>query len=189
MSKRDDILWSAVSLMKEVGFEKTSVSQIVRHANVAQGTFYLYFQSKAELVLGIAQHIMDDFMSSLNDLNWNENVSLDYFIHSLVDLTYAHTQKHQALIGFCYSGTAYYNAVSKWDELYIPYYQWLSHKIMYYQNNNLCKSLYPPDALSNLLVGLMEHGAEQEYVFNYGLNTETSSIDVMKDFIKNAMAL
>ena len=187
MSKRDDILWAAVDLMRSQGFEKTSVSMIVKQANVAQGTFYLYFQSKAELVLGIAQHIMDDLMASLHSLKWNEHTPLQTFINDVVDLTYNHTHKHQDLIGFCYSGTAYYHAIAQWDALYIPYYAWLSDKIKHYQRLNLIRSLYPPDTIANFLVGLCEHGAEQMFVFHHEHTDDLSSKDVLKSFITHAL--
>lgn len=187
MSKRNDILWAAVDLMRTHGFEKTSVSMIVKQANVAQGTFYLYFQSKAELVLGIAQFIMDDLLSSLQLLNWNTRTPLLTFINDWVDLTFDHTHKHQDLIGFCYSGTAYYHSIAQWDALYIPYYAWLSEKIRHYQSVHSIRSLYPPETMANFLVGLCEHGAEQMYIFHHQHTDEHTSKDVLKAFITHAL--
>lgn len=47
--KRDSLLESAFSLFINNGFSKTSISDIVDTAGVAQGTFYLYFKDKYDI--------------------------------------------------------------------------------------------------------------------------------------------
>ena len=55
--KRERILAAARAVFSEKGYEKASVSEIVRHAGVAQGTFYLYFDSKADLPQAFADEL------------------------------------------------------------------------------------------------------------------------------------
>ncbi|MCD8503010.1 MAG: TetR/AcrR family transcriptional regulator [Bacillaceae bacterium] len=38
-----------MTLIEQQGYEKTSVSQIVKETGIAQGTFYLYFKTKSEI--------------------------------------------------------------------------------------------------------------------------------------------
>ena len=47
--KRDSLLDSAFSLFINNGFTKTSISDIVKQAGVAKGTFYLYFRDKYDI--------------------------------------------------------------------------------------------------------------------------------------------
>lgn len=47
--KLDALYQSAYDLFLEQGIEKTSISDIAKHAGVAKGTFYLYFMDKYEL--------------------------------------------------------------------------------------------------------------------------------------------
>ena len=47
--KKEKLLKSAYQLFTTQGFNNTSISDIVSHANVAKGTFYLYFKDKFEL--------------------------------------------------------------------------------------------------------------------------------------------
>lgn len=47
--KRESLLDSAFSLFINNGFSKTSISDIVNHAGVAKGTFYLYFKDKYDI--------------------------------------------------------------------------------------------------------------------------------------------
>ncbi len=58
---------AALRLMSERGINATSVSEIAAEAEVANGTFYLYFQDKAEIVAAVCQavtQVMHDDMSS-----------------------------------------------------------------------------------------------------------------------------
>ena len=58
---------AALKLMSERGITATSVSEIAAEAELANGTFYLYFQDKAEIVAAVCQAVtqaMHDDMSS-----------------------------------------------------------------------------------------------------------------------------
>lgn len=57
--RREEILAAARRLFVERGYAQTSVSDIVRAVGVAQGTFYLYFTSKRDLVLALVQALHD----------------------------------------------------------------------------------------------------------------------------------
>lgn len=47
--RREQLLTAAREVLAEHGYERTTVSSIASRANVAQGTFYLYFPSKEAL--------------------------------------------------------------------------------------------------------------------------------------------
>ena len=189
MNKKEAILFAAVDLMGEKGFEKTSVSEIVKRAGVAQGTFYLYFQSKGELVLGIASHILEDILKGAQELSINEETPLREFISMLTELMYDQTLKHKELIGFIYSGTAYYSSFKDWEELYIPFYEWVREHLSIYGKNGLLKKAYDLNYLSSFIIGLLEHGAEQVYLMETKGFHEKSSKEQVKTFIYEAIAL
>ncbi|MEG0793416.1 MAG: TetR/AcrR family transcriptional regulator, partial [Lachnospiraceae bacterium] len=54
--KLEHLLESAYKLFLTKGIEKTSVSDIVKGAGVAKGTFYLYFKDKYEIRDGLISH-------------------------------------------------------------------------------------------------------------------------------------
>lgn len=54
--KRDSLLESAFSLFINNGFNKTSISDIVKQAGVAKGTFYLYFKDKYDIRNSLIAH-------------------------------------------------------------------------------------------------------------------------------------
>jgi TetR/AcrR family transcriptional regulator, fatty acid metabolism regulator protein len=52
---------AAISIFYEKGFQKARVSDIVKKARVAQGTFYLYFRSKDDIFLHICTEFKTHF--------------------------------------------------------------------------------------------------------------------------------
>lgn len=50
ISKQARILQSAITLFSKYGIDDTSVNDIVKHAHVAKGTFYIYYKDKNELI-------------------------------------------------------------------------------------------------------------------------------------------
>ncbi|WP_457644409.1 TetR/AcrR family transcriptional regulator [Persephonella sp.] len=63
---RQKLIDSAVKIFSEKGYFNTKVSDIVKDAGVAQGTFYLYFRSKEEIFLSIVEYIVDQIEETIN---------------------------------------------------------------------------------------------------------------------------
>ena len=63
--RRQQILSAARSVFDEKGYESATVSDIVKTAGVAQGTFYLYFDSKKDIVVELARKPMADMTDRL----------------------------------------------------------------------------------------------------------------------------
>ena len=87
--KRQSLLAAAYGLFTEKGVAKTSVDEIVRRANVAKGTFYLYFQDKdqllQQLVYDISARVLEEayaWLEARRTPDFVENVllMLDYII-------------------------------------------------------------------------------------------------------------
>jgi AcrR family transcriptional regulator len=55
--RREQLLAAAREVLAENGYERTTVSSIATRANVAQGTFYLYFPSKESLPGALAMEL------------------------------------------------------------------------------------------------------------------------------------
>ncbi len=63
IEKKQRIHEAAIRVMARNGYHGTTVSQIAKAAKVADGTLYLYFQNKDDLLVGIFDEIMDRFIS------------------------------------------------------------------------------------------------------------------------------
>ena len=60
--KKQRIREAAIRIMARHGYHGTTVSQIAKAANVADGTLYLYFENKDDLLLKILDEIMQHFI-------------------------------------------------------------------------------------------------------------------------------
>jgi AcrR family transcriptional regulator len=58
-ARGEQILASARKLFAEKGYDHTTVSEIVQDTGIAQGTFYLYFASKKDVVVNLARRLDD----------------------------------------------------------------------------------------------------------------------------------
>jgi len=63
--RREQILSAARDVFKEKGYETATISEVVRRAGVAQGTFYLYFDSKKSVVIELARQPMAEMAQKL----------------------------------------------------------------------------------------------------------------------------
>ena len=163
--KRTAILAAAVEAFTESGFDRTSVAQIVKRAGVAQGTFYLYFESKGHLVPAIASFIIEQFLQRLQSVPEESVSNPDSLLTTLIDVTFAITKEQQQLIAFCYSGMAHFGHASQWEQIYAPYYQWIRQRLEALQKDGLVHPELDPVYTANFLVGVLEHTAEDHYLF------------------------
>jgi len=187
-TKYQQIVQSAVEVIRNKGFEKTSVSQIVRHAGVAQGTFYLYFQSKNELVPAIAETILKEQFTRIKKTHSTKPLSVGELVRSLVDVSYEVTDEYKELITFLYSGMALYQSFETWDNIYKPYYEWLEVQFKELRVQSLLKDDGSIPYLVNFTVGLVEHGAESFHLSHANADDPNRSKKELVEFITKALS-
>src|SRR5271165_3216928 len=64
--KRDRILDAAVRVFARKGFYLTRVSEVAKAAGVADGTIYLYFKSKDDLLVSLFESRIDLLLAALD---------------------------------------------------------------------------------------------------------------------------
>jgi AcrR family transcriptional regulator len=67
-SKRDAILHASWDLIKHYGYNKTTIDDIAKRAGVGKGTVYLYFQSKAEIMLSLTDRTNERIVTKLEEI-------------------------------------------------------------------------------------------------------------------------
>ncbi|WP_100372953.1 TetR family transcriptional regulator [Bacillus sp. FJAT-45037] len=157
------ILDAAFDQMKEKGFDKASISQIVKHAGVAQGTFYLYFDSKGAIVPAIAERILEEQLIVVKE-QVKSGDSIERIIEVLIEQTFQLTDRHQEVIKFCYSGIAYYDSFQRWEDIYRPYYKWLEQKLEEAMGQNEIPRRDSVAHQASFIIGLIEQSAETFYL-------------------------
>ncbi len=73
MNKRERIVKEAIDLFSSKGYEKTTITDIIRNSDVSRGGFYHHFQSKNEILDDIADIYLEDFSSIFNRVKPGEN--------------------------------------------------------------------------------------------------------------------
>ena len=66
--KRSLITEAAIEVFAEKGFHQARVSDVARRAGVADGTIYLYFKNKEDLLLSIFEEKMDGLLAQLGEI-------------------------------------------------------------------------------------------------------------------------
>lgn len=65
--KHDKILKAAIKVFAKNGFHNSKISQIAKEAGVADGTIYLYFKNKDDILISLFEEKLDDIISDLEE--------------------------------------------------------------------------------------------------------------------------
>ena len=87
--KRDRILRAAVKIFSRKGFFNSKVSEIARAAEVADGTIYLYFKNKDDLLISLFEEKMGEVVADVRRRiadGGNSLEKLKIFIENHMDL-------------------------------------------------------------------------------------------------------
>jgi AcrR family transcriptional regulator len=86
LEKKQKLLDAGLALFTEKGFKETSVQDIVEKANIAKGTFYLYYKDKYELQDNLIMKISSDlFNEALDNLKKHNISKIDKQIIFIID--------------------------------------------------------------------------------------------------------
>ncbi len=164
LDKRERIITAAIEAFSEKGVEKTTISDIVKRANIAQGTYYLYFPSKLSVMPDIAAVFVDHLMVELN-----KNVTASSFkkqLHELVDTVFYTTEHHKNLAVLIYSGLTQSEHLQQWETIYTPLYDWLSNRLEQAKQTGEIRNSLRSDSTARIMIGTIESTAEQLFLYN-----------------------
>ncbi|OLP62028.1 transcriptional regulator [Xaviernesmea oryzae] len=91
--RRDELMDAAEVLFLKKGFAATSVSEIVEEADVAKGTFYLYFKTKDDVLAGLQTRFVETFCKAVDTAmahehaDWSERIAawVEACVHAYLD--------------------------------------------------------------------------------------------------------
>jgi len=64
--RRSQLVAAAAEVFAEKGVSGTTVADIVRAAGVAQGTFYLHFESKDDVIVAVVADVADRLLAGMS---------------------------------------------------------------------------------------------------------------------------
>lgn len=125
--KREDLLNAAYELFTSKGVFDTSISDIVKKANLAKGTFYLYFKDKYDIrITLITEKAGELFSIAYEQMNGKTFSSLEDTVICVSDIIIDHLNQNKSLLEF----------ISK-------NLQWgVFHKVLLEGENEVSKSFY-----------------------------------------------
>ncbi|PAQ14657.1 TetR family transcriptional regulator [Bacillaceae bacterium SAOS 7] len=183
--KYNKILQAAISTISQKGLDKTSISDIVKMAGVAQGTFYLYFPSKKALIPAIAENLLT---ITLNEIKMVTENKQDFWeiIRIMIDETFKLTKSHKEVIVLCYSGLAIEHSMEKWEAIYQPYYHWLEAILEKAIASEEIFGQININWTAKIIINLIESAAERFYS-----SEDESNLDAFKEetyfFLKRSL--
>ena len=83
-NKKELIINAAIKVFADKGFYTANVADVAKEAGVADGTIYLYFKNKDDLLISLFETKMEEILdrfSSLSKSKQNAEVKLQRFIH------------------------------------------------------------------------------------------------------------
>ncbi|AIF44829.1 TetR family transcriptional regulator [Virgibacillus sp. SK37] len=185
--KKEKIIRSAIEVFKEKGIEKAKVSEIVKGAGIAQGTFYLYFPSKLAVMPSIAEKMVKKTMEAI-DKEIEEETPFDQKLEQIIELVFQLTKEYKEIMALIYAGLASSDYLTQWEAIYQPYYNWMSTFLENAKLEGQIREDVQPKHTAELLIGLIESVAEQSYLYD---NQEAEVIERKKEevfsFIKHAL--
>ena len=164
-NKKGRLLSAAKEIFAEKGLEKATISEIVKKAGMAQGTFYLYFSSKKALIPALANDLLQTMLCEMQKEQVVSNTVWD-IIHKVITVTFQVTNSYKEVLSLCYSGLAIENTLSEWERIYNPYYFWLAENITDGIQKGAIRPDIEPMVAAKMIIGLVESSAEQRYLFN-----------------------
>ncbi len=163
INKREYIIEAAIDLFTEKGLEKTKIADIVKQANIAQGTFYLYFPSKLSVMPAIAEVMVEKIHAELIN-SVNQEASFTEQIKQIVQTIFIFTKKYERIQALVYAGIASTEHLRNWESIYEPLYNWVDALLRKAAQQGSIEAINEESA--KLLIGLIESSAEQAYLYD-----------------------
>nr|WP_068128119.1 TetR family transcriptional regulator [Nosocomiicoccus ampullae] len=164
MNKEERIIESSIEVFLEKGIEKATVSEIVKKAEIAQGTFYLYFDSKLSVMPKIAEVMVEKMLEELSQNVDGETIEEE--IQSVIDTIFNITKEYKSLTTLIYSGLTQTQYVGDWEKIYAPLYDFIEQLLIPRKNNGEIRETVNTAFISKILIGSIESLAEQMYLYD-----------------------
>lgn len=186
-NKKEIILESAYRVFKEKGFEDTRISQIVKEAGIAQGTFYLYYNSKMDVLPDLAEQIISNYTQYLT-IHGNVKAGLDINLKLAIDRIFEVNQEDKIIPSIVYAGITRSSDIEKWKVIYRPLYDLVAKYIEFAKENGEIRADIDPVYYSEFVISLIESTARGLILFQHADKEVEKYKEELSSFILNALS-
>lgn len=101
--RRRQLLRSARKVFREKGYNGATISDIVREAGVAQGTFYLYYPSKTAVAVSLIEGLMERMAAAVESAMKSET-SFEKKLGSMIGASFQVARQNADLFALAFIG-------------------------------------------------------------------------------------
>ncbi|WP_433773880.1 TetR family transcriptional regulator [Bacillus wiedmannii] len=166
MNKKEKIVYAAIEVFQEKGVEKTKISDIVKLAGIAQGTFYLYFPSKLSVMPAIAEVMVEKMILAVKEKVQND-APFSSKVAQVIDAVFNFIAEYREIQALMYAGLASTEHIKEWEAVYEPLYMWLSEFLSKAKEAGEIRDSVHAERTAKLFIALVESTAEQVYLYDH----------------------
>ncbi|BAB04299.1 TetR/AcrR family transcriptional regulator [Halalkalibacterium halodurans] len=186
LDRRVEILTVAREVLAEKGLEATKVSEIVKRAGIAQGTFYLYFESKNALIQALAEEMMGKVFAAVSQ-SLLESKTFEQGVKHGLRAAFCSMSEYLDIYNILINGCAVVVADQKdLRTLFDPYYELLETYIEKWQADGAVDAKLDPKITSRLIVSLTDQAVDDYYIQESATTVETY-IENLTRFVVKAL--
>ncbi|MBU3887902.1 TetR/AcrR family transcriptional regulator [Methylosinus sp. KRF6] len=152
---RERILRAARSLLAQQRYDEVSVPEIAASAGVAQGTFYLYFESKASLIVALTDDVQRAIDARIS-LCSSADVPAIELIGRLMEAGAAVCRDYADILPFLGSEALLFGSSRRAEELREPHLQRLAALIRRDQQAGLIRGDLSPAYAARLISAVLD---------------------------------
>lgn len=168
------LLDASKELFYENGFEKTTITQIIKKAKTGYGTAYVYFKGKDDILIMLIEDVMQEFLDMANTpFAPSSKQEAEALIHKQVLLFLNMANKNHQIMKVFSEAIGLSLAVnSKWNEIRESNIHYITKDITYSQSQGLART----DLQANL-VARFWFFANENFQWEVVHKTNTASIE------------
>lgn len=185
--RRADLLHAARAVLAEKGLEAATVSEIVARAGVAQGTFYLYFPSKTAVIPALNQELNERMLEAVS-LATAQAASAAETVRAGVTSAFQELERYRDVLHVIHSPVGIALTVRDWEAQFGPFRALVVEVIRRWQAAREIDSSIDPDITARLIIGLINHAADECYIFHAQVNPAAYIAEVI-GFISRALGV
>jgi AcrR family transcriptional regulator len=177
--RREELLAAARAVLSQNGYERTTVSSIATRANVAQGTFYLYFPSKEALPGALARQLSEALAVAARAAL--EGVTdLDEAVDTLVRASWDAAAEHRDMIMIANRGIELAETFEEFLECTAPYREVLEEFLRAFQANGSIEPTLDVTTTAYVLRDLLDRSIKAKLCFHHEQWGEQTSVLVRR---------
>jgi AcrR family transcriptional regulator len=187
VDRRAALLDAARHIFAEKGVEAARVSEIVAHAGVAQGTFYLYFTSKSSLVLALTDEVYADIRQEVARALAAEKHAAGQ-VSAGVAAAFRAIERNRDIFAIVHPRAGGAEIRRESERLFAPYYDLVAEAIRAGQERGEIPPDLAPDLVARLVVDVIDAAAYACYVLGDKHSVEAYRAEVTR-FIQRGLGV